>query len=161
MSPKVIIILAAVIVLTIAASLGGAFFMTNRMLDSKLAQAGLVKKPGMTKGADGHHDKPKAPPIYVPLEPFVVNFVQNGTLRYLQITIELMSRKETVVDKVKKTLPEIRNSLILVLSDRSYEQLSSRKGKEEIRAKIKKQVNRILGTDAGIESVYLTGFVMQ
>lgn len=132
-------------------------FLANYIVDSKLSE--------MANAAEEENAEEmvevKAPPIYLPLDPFVVNFVQNGALRYLQITLELMSRNSEIIETVKLSTPEIRNSLILVLSGHTYADLARRKGKELIREQVQYGINRIIEVEEGIESVYLTCFVMQ
>ncbi|MFP6806514.1 MAG: flagellar basal body-associated FliL family protein [Pseudomonadales bacterium] len=153
---KIIIIVASVLGLVIV-SVGMSVFLANYIVDSKLSE--------MANAAEEENAEEmvevKAPPIYLPLDPFVVNFVQNGALRYLQITLELMSRNSEIIETVKLNTPEIRNSLILVLSGHTYADLASRKGKELIREQVQYEINRIIEVEEGIESVYLTCFVMQ
>ncbi len=162
MSIKHIIILSAVMLVLTLASIGTSFFLMTSMLDTRMAEMSeaLGIEPEEEEVAEEEPEE-LAPAIYVPLEPFVVNFVQEGALRYLQVTMELMSRDQQVVDQVNASLPEIRNSLILLMSDHSYADLSSREGKEEIRNAVLAEVNSIIEHENGIESVFLTGFLMQ
>lgn len=100
------------------------------------------------------------PPIYVPLETFTVNFSHQGTLRYLQLNLSAMSRDEVVIEQLKLNMPVIRNDLIMLLSSQNYEGLITRSGKELVRKEIHEEINKIIG-DEGVESVFITGFVMQ
>ncbi|MES2626577.1 MAG: flagellar basal body-associated FliL family protein [Pseudomonadota bacterium] len=85
------------------------------------------------------------PPLYLPLEPpFVVNFTHRGTLRYLQLSLELMYHNESILQKVTDNMPAIRNDLILLFSNQEYETLSTLEGKEELRDKIMLAVNNIV-----------------
>ncbi len=153
---KNIIIIVASAVALLVASVGTSLFLVNYVVDEKMAGAVVTE--------EGEHAEPETivePAVYLALDPFIVNFVQNGALRYLQITMELMSRNAEVIELTESSVPEIRNSLILILSDHSYDVLASRDGKEMIRQQVQDEVNRIIGKEHGIESVYLTGFVMQ
>ena len=154
---KIIIIAASVLGLVIV-SIGTSVFLASYIVDSKLSE--MASAAEAEENAE-EVEEVKAPPIYLPLDPFVVNFVQNGALRYLQITLELMSRNNEIIETVKISIPEIRNSLILVLSGHSYAELASREGKEMIREQVQSEINRIIEAEKGIESVYLTSFVMQ
>jgi flagellar FliL protein len=92
--------------------------------------------------------KAVSPPLYLPLEPpFVVNFTHRGTLRYLQLSLELMYHNQAILQKVADNMPAIRNDLILLFSNQEYETLSTLEGKEELRDKIMVAVNKII-TDA-------------
>ncbi len=156
---KKIILISVAVLAVLGASIGTSIFLVNYLVEEKLADA-AVSEAG-DEEAVAEEAAVKEPPVYLPLDPFIVNFVQDGALRYLQITLELMSRSNDIIEQTKENIPEIRNSLILILSGHSYEDLATREGKEQIREQVQKEVNRILGKEDGIESVFLTGFVMQ
>ena len=113
-----------------------------------------------------------------------MNFTHRGTLRYLQLSLELMYHNEAILQKVSANMPAIRNDLILLFSNQEYETLSTLQGKEELRDKIMLAVNNIVshaelaggaehgdGAEALPEAeeaeelaageVYITNFVMQ
>ena len=110
-------------------------------------------------------DKSQQPPIYLPLEPpLVVNFDRQGRVGYLQAGLQLMAREQLVIDAAQANMPMIRNSLLMLLSSQSYEELNSRKGKERLREKTLDEVNSVLdqvGAPGHVEAVYFTAFVMQ
>jgi flagellar protein FliL len=105
------------------------------------------------------------PAIYLSLEPtFVVNFVYKDTLRYLQTSIAVMTRDDFIVDQVELHMPAIRDRLLMILSNKTYAQLSGPEQRENIRKKILSEIREIVGTsDSGhsVDTVYFTGFVMQ
>ncbi|MBN4079189.1 flagellar basal body-associated FliL family protein, partial [Beggiatoa alba] len=91
-------------------------------------------------------------------------FASQGKARFLQITVEVMTRDVTVPDKVKLHMPVIRNNLMLLFSDQSYDSVSTLEGKESLREEALEVVQQILEEetgDPGIEAVYFTSFVMQ
>jgi len=105
-------------------------------------------------------------PLYLTLDPpFVVNFMHRGTMRYLQLSLDLMFHEQAMLDKVKERMPQIRNDLILLLSNQEFETLSSAEGKEELRTRIMHAVAVVLELDADAEhdtgEAYFTNFVMQ
>lgn len=98
--------------------------------------------------------------------PFVVNFTHRGTLRYLQVSLELMYTQQEIIDHINEEMPAVRNALILLFSDQSYESLSSFEGKEELRHSILLAVNEVIGLEPEGEDqlpgeAYFTNFVMQ
>lgn len=105
------------------------------------------------------------PAVYMPIDPaFVVNFASQGKARFLQITVEVMTRDATVPDKVKLHMPVIRNNLMLLFSTQTYDTVSTLEGKESLREESLEVVQQILEEetgDPGIEAVYFTSFVMQ
>ena len=128
-------------------------------LDLPLSQAeeehGVVETPAVAPSDT----------YYLPIDPpFIVNFSHLGTLRYLQISIEVMYPQEDIIDRVVEHMPAIRNSLILLLSDQPYEKLSTFEGKEELRGGMVAAVNEIVYIDSIIEfpgEMFITNFVMQ
>ena len=102
---------------------------------------------------------------YFPIDPpFIVNFSHLGALRYLQISIEIMYPQEDIIDRVIEHMPAIRNSLILLLSDQSYEKLSTLEGKEILRGEMVAAVDEIVYRGSVVEfpgEMFITNFVMQ
>ncbi len=113
---------------------------------------------------------PAAPPVpqYLTLDPpFVVNFMHRGTLRYLQMSLDLMFYEAAVAEKLQQQMPAIRNDLILLFSSQEFENLSTLEGKELLRSNIIDTVNKAVGDDPAVTgpgtvaAVYITNFVMQ
>ncbi|MCB1764779.1 MAG: flagellar basal body-associated FliL family protein [Candidatus Competibacteraceae bacterium] len=107
----------------------------------------------------------RGPPIYLPIDPaFVVNFEDQGMLRYLQIGLTVMARNQQIIDAVNQSMPQIRNDLILLFSNQKMEVLNSLNGKEKLRMQALAQIQGILTREIGIpgvEAVYFTAFVLQ
>ncbi|NOX76113.1 MAG: hypothetical protein GXP17_05760 [Gammaproteobacteria bacterium] len=114
---------------------------------------------------DGEQDAESQPAIYLPLDPaFVVNFASQGKARFLQITVEVMTRDAAVPESVELHAPVIRNNLMLLFSSQTYDSVSTLEGKETLREEALEVVQQILEEetgDPGIEAVYFTSFVMQ
>jgi flagellar FliL protein len=133
--------------------------------------AWLAFKPGShtdesTAAAAETHAAPKAAPIYFKFDPaFVVNFGQEGSTRYLQLTLEAMSRDATVVEEIKNNEPAIRNDLVLLYSAQQYDALVSAAGKERLRTDTLAAIRKILAGEGAkadaVEGVYFTSFVIQ
>lgn len=102
--------------------------------------------------AEEAHAEPEAPPTYLPLDPpFVVNFTHRGTLRYLQVSLEVSYKDPALLAKVTERMPEIRNDLILLFSGQDYEQLSTLEGKELLRGQIMTAINHVIGVEVPAE----------
>jgi flagellar FliL protein len=124
------------------------------------------------KSADGKDAKKEAkheellPPKYVNLDPpFVVNFEAEAAVRFLQITIGVMTRDPAVETLIKDNDPRVRNDMLMILSGQNYASVSTTEGKEELRKKCLEAVRTIVkelrGDPAKIEALYFTSFVMQ
>ncbi len=128
----------------------------------------LKPKPHTADAAEAAaaHAAPKAAPIYYKFDPaFVVNFGQEGSTRYLQLTLEAMSRDAAVIEDIRNNEPAIRNDLVLLYSAQQYESLVSAAGKEQLRADTLAAIRRIIAAEGAkaeaIEGVYFTSFVIQ
>jgi len=120
------------------------------------------KKEEAAKSAEGTH----GPALYVALDPpFVVNFEAEQLVRFLQVTVQVMSRDPLTIDMVKANDPVVRNDLLLLLGNQSYATISSREGKEKLRQQALEAVRKVVkgagGKPEAIEAVYFTSFVMQ
>ncbi len=104
-------------------------------------------------------------PIFIPMRPaLIVNFPDDGEIRYLQLTLDFKAYDPAVVAALDTYKPVIRNNLVILLSNKGYEDLVTAKGKEKIRDEITEAVQDILEEstgNAGIDSVYFTEFVIQ
>lgn len=155
---KMLIIILAVVILLVVAGGGAAFF--------------LLKK----KGADAEHEEEaapaksakvdlKAPPTFLPLENMVVNLADPGGNRFAQVGITLQVDNLATGDAVKAFMPSIRNGILLILSQRTTEELLQVQGKEQLAADIIAEVSRQLGFEGKkqnpIQAVLFSSFIVQ
>lgn len=154
---KIIIIVVVVLVL---AGGGVAAFMLMGSDDTE-AEAGASDATGAAVEAVA---EPERDPIYLPLSPaFVVNFEHKGSIRYLQLTLQIMSFHQEVVDKVDANMPAVRNKLIMLFSGQDYDALNTSEGKENLRKEVLTSIDEVLRLEGEmkVSDVYFTGFVMQ
>lgn len=120
---------------------------------------------GVKKAANQTEEDIVEPAIYLSLDPaFVVNFAESDKARFLQITVEVMTRNKEVEEHVKTHMPVIRNNLVLLFSSQTYDGVSTLEGKELLREEALVVIQKILEEetgDPGVEAVYFTSFVMQ
>jgi flagellar FliL protein len=147
-----IIIIAAVLVL------GGGGFGAWKAFSGKKADG---QEP-----AKEEEQKEVLPPIYVNLDPpFVVNFEAEAAVRFLQVTVSIMTRDLETEKMVKDNDARVRNDMLMILSGQNYASVSSNEGKEALRARCLEAVRTIVkdmhGKPEKIEALYFTSFVMQ
>jgi flagellar FliL protein len=97
-------------------------------------------------------------------DPFTVNFETDQGLRFLQVSLEVMSYQQEAIDGIQTHMPVIKNNIILLLSNQSYGTLVSLEGKEKIRQDVLNEIQGILTKHkikAKVQEVYFTTFVMQ
>ncbi len=92
-----------------------------------------------------------------------MNFEDGSAVRFLQITMEAMSKDQKAIDSVQKNVPLIRNNLLLIMSNRDYQSLMSREGKEKLRQEALAEVRAVQKKDGSppIEDLLFTSFVVQ
>lgn len=122
--------------------------------------------PEVAKGEDGKPaEEPKGPPLYLPMDPpLVVSLNDNGAIRFLQVTVELMARDEHVIADLKTHTPVIRNNLLMMLGGQDIASLTSREQKEKLRGAALAEVQKIMKANTGepgVEDLYFTSFVVQ
>ncbi len=161
---KIILMVVGGLIL-IGGSVGGTLFMTGA-LSKKTDEAHAAAAPATAEAAANQPIKPlRGPAIYQPLEPpFIVNFEDQGVLRYMQVGLTTMTRDPRVGDVMMQNMPQIRNDLILLFSNQKFDVLSTLNGKEKLRQQALAQIQSILNREfglPGIEAVYFTTFVLQ
>jgi flagellar FliL protein len=145
-----------IISLVLAVVLAGGGFAAFKLLGGK-------HDP---KAKDAAKKEQLLPARYVTLDPpFVVNFEAESTVRFLQITIGVMTRDEKIEHMIKENDPRIRNDLLLILGNQNYETVSKLEGKEELRKRCLEAVRAVVADSGGegpkVEALYFTSFVMQ
>jgi flagellar protein FliL len=133
------------------------------------AAAWLLMGQGDTHGKKQEAVKakePLAPPLYVALDPpFVVNFEGEQLVRFLQITVQVMTRDPATVEVLKANDPVVRNDLLMLFANQKYEVVAARAGKEKLRSDALAAIRHVVESGGGkadhVEQVYFTSFVMQ
>ncbi len=156
---KIILIFFSIILL-VGAAVGGTLYFAGALSgDHSTSTDDSPKSKKVAK------NKSKKSPVYFDFDPpFIVNFIENNQIRYLQVTISVMTREEEVVDELKTYMPVIRNNLVLVFSDQTYDTISSAEGKQKLRDEALAEIQQVLKKETGktgVEEVYFTSFVMQ
>ena len=121
---KMLIIIMAVVMLLVLAG-GLAFYFI-----SKQRAAALEGEEGAPAAAA--HVAPKGPPVYLPLDNMVVNLADPGGEKVAQVGITLQVLDAHGADSVKAYLPSIRSGILLLISQRTAEELLSQEGKQKL-----------------------------
>jgi flagellar FliL protein len=107
-----------------------------------------------------------APALYQSLHPpLVVNFKDTaGDSHFMQVTMEVMSRDQEVINAVREHTPVIRNALILLYSGAIYDEVTTRDGKQQMLADGLEEIQSVMTEqigEPGVEAVYFTALVIQ
>ena len=94
------------------------------------------------------------------MEPFIVNLLGREGKRYLKTTIEFEVENDDIKKKLTQRNPQLRDAILLLLTSKSFEDISKPKGKLQLKNELIARINQILpGT--GIRTLYFTEFVVQ
>jgi len=96
----------------------------------------------------------------VELPTLLVNLADPLGKRYLKMTASLEVNSQEAADSISSKMPKIKDSMIMLLSSKTYDQLSSMENKILLKKGIVKRLNQILGT-AVVRRVYFTEFIIQ
>lgn len=128
-----IIVVAAVVVLALAA--GGGWFYISKQRAAADDGEGETSAPAKSSG----------PPTFLPLDNMVVNLADPGGEKVAQVGITLEITDAHAVDTVKVYLPAIRSGILLLISQRTAEELLKREGKEKLAADILAEASKPFG----------------
>jgi flagellar FliL protein len=177
MSTVKIIIIAVTLTLVLGGGLvGGTYYFVSSM---NPAQASTSKDSADTTTEDAEEDadeeeevaedKVIEPPHYFSMDPkFVVSFSNQKFARFMQFSLEIMSRDAEVIKKVEEHNPVIRSSLLMLFGSQGYDEMVTREGKEKLLKDAATDINNTLQAVTGdsdmesaVEAAYFTSFVIQ
>ena len=115
----------------------------------------------MTK-ADTKKPLPEKPVVVSvwPMDAFVVNIAETNGERYLKIVIQLEVSDPGVGPELEQLKPRIRDSILDLLTPKTYKDLMDMAGKQRLREDIAGRINNILQRGK-VTKVYFTDFVIQ
>lgn len=134
---KKLFVILGVVVLVLALAAGGGWY--------------YVMKQRAAAAAEEDGDEPVAevvaqgPPTYLPLDNMIVNLADPGGEKVAQVGITLEVADAHSVDSVKVYLPTIRSSILILLSQRTSEELLQREGKEKLAADVLREASKPFG----------------
>ncbi len=95
-----------------------------------------------------------------PIESFIVNLAGAGGKRFLKATIDLELDKSETTEEVKARLPQVKDSILILLSSKTFEEVYTVQGKFKLRDEIISRTNSFLKTGK-VKNIYFTEFVIQ
>jgi flagellar FliL protein len=133
------------------------------MPDFKLDKDGKISAIVAAPAAGKGEGETKASLFLAIDPPLVVNFEDGSAVRFLQISMTVMCKDQKALDSVTKDLPLIRNNLLLLMSNRDYQSLMSRDGKEKLRMEALAEIRAVQKKQGGddIDDLLFTSFVVQ
>jgi len=139
------LVIVSVVVLLLA---GGGFFGYSKYKKENDANAAAQKNGKVS--------------IICPLNTFVVNLLDKKGLgkRYLKVTIQLEVEKEENKLLIENHTPQLRDTILLLLSSQTLDEINTMEGKLELKQALLSRMKQILG-DGIVNRIYFTEFVVQ
>lgn len=110
--------------------------------------------------AEGGHGAAKGAGAIKPFEPFIANLADDGGKRYLKATFQVEFLGEGVPPELDGRLPQVRDLLLTLLTSKTFDDVRTPDGKQQLREEIINRVNQVLERDA-VKAVYFTEFIVQ
>ncbi|PHS57846.1 MAG: flagellar basal body protein FliL [Sulfurimonas sp.] len=98
--------------------------------------------------------------ILYPLDTFTVNLKSDQGRRYLKATMSLELNGDELSLELDAKSPVIRDRVIRILSSKTLEEISSKKGKQKVSEQIMDTLNSMI-KDGNVQGIYFTEFVIQ
>ena len=157
---KIIIIVVALIVIIGGGGIGGTLYFLGAMDDEKTVAS---------SDGEAEETKPSGPPQYLSMDPkFIVSFDNQSKARFMQFSLEVMTRNTEIIEQIETHMPVIRSSLLMLLGGQGYEEMITREGKEKFLSEVTTDINSSLQKLSGktelvtaVEAAYFTNFVIQ
>src|SRR5690606_1821133 len=96
---------------------------------------------------------------FIPMETFFVNLAgsRGGKIARVTLELEIENQNTDITEEIERRKPQIRDIIIILLSSKTYEQISTKEGKDNLRDDIKGRLNSFL-TKGKIKSILFTEF---
>ena len=146
-----------VVVLVLVAGVGGYFAqeLITGNSEPMASSPSMQTQPAVTV-------QPVSPAVgvMVPLEPFMVNLARTKGSRILKVTVTLELNNPAVQPEVEDNRQKIMDSILVLLSSKTFEDVYSIQGKFKLKDEITTRVNRFLAM-GHVKEVYFSEFLIQ
>ncbi len=146
---KGLVIMILVAVIAIGGGAGGTWFFMQGQQD------------------EGHEPPPpkEIPTTFKELELFTVNLQPKELNQYLQVGLTVkIHETEELAAEVDKKMPEIRNRILLLLTNKTAEDLSTLIGKKQLGSELVEEIKESMDSETlgeGVLEVLFTSMVIQ
>ena len=146
---KIIIVVVIIAFLGAGGYVGWSLFVKGNQKGTQISES----RPETKKKKVG---------IICPLDSFIVNLMDNRGLgkRYLKISMELEVFKEEDKKKIERHTPQLRDTILLLLSSMSFNEINTMEGKLVLKKALLTNINQVLGEPI-VQNIYFSEFVVQ
>lgn len=163
--PKSNMVLIIVIVLLVVLLIGGgaaAFLLLGSHDEAAAAPTTTqqdVKTEKKKSSSKKSTDHLAIGPMY-PMAQFVVNLLSESGNRFLKVSIDLELSDPKLQPEMDHKKSLIRDIIIRTFSSKTFEEISTLKGKDKLKEEVLDKINENL-SDGQVKNIYFTDFVVQ
>jgi len=152
--PLLLIIIAAAVLLLLL-SVGGYF-----LLAKKEPPPEAQKDPAQDVPVPDLSQKPAIGPM-VEVKEFIVNIIsQEDSKHYVKASLSIELSNEAAQAEVNQRMPQIRDAILMLVGNKTYEELQDLQGKRQLKAEMIVKINSFLRAGQ-VNNIYFTDFVVQ
>jgi flagellar FliL protein len=150
------IILIALVVINMLVVLGVGFMVWK----SRQTPPSTIEQVVDGEKKTEEHEKATPEEIgkVIPLETFIVNLAGAKGRKVLKVNMELEVKGAEIVSEIDNRKAQIRDFIIIILSSKTYDEVSTKEGKDALRNEIKDNINTFL-SKGKISNVYFTELI--
>lgn len=149
----ILIIGAVVLVLLIGGGVAGFFLLKKDEPPPEQANpASKVPVPELNQA-------PAIGPM-VNIDEFIVNIISSDNPHYVKASLTVELSNEEVKTEVELRMPQMRDAVLLLIGNKTFEELQDLQGKKQLKAELLSKMNSFLRSGK-VTSVYFTNFVVQ
>ena len=153
--PNKILIAVVGIIFVVMLGLSAGLFM----IWTKLSDAAVPPAPAAVTEANSLPTGNPIGTIYS-FETFIVNLADEGGKRYLRVTMDLELIDGANTNEIKMRLPQLRDSILMILPSKRFEDIRTIEGKTILRNEIIDKLNSDFGREI-VSNIFFTEFVVQ
>lgn len=122
----------------------------------------------LMRGREDAHDEQASAesktPVFVVIDPFVVNLQEEDGVQYLQAALTLQVPDAATAETIKTFMPQVRSRLLMALSSKKASELLTSEGKRNLTDEIIDQLGEPFANGSkgpAVTDVFYTSFVIQ
>lgn len=147
---KMIMIIAIAAVVLIGGGVGAYLFLSGGDPEVTAEEQAKAEKEAEAKNV--------GPMINI--DSFIVNILDDDGTRYLKAAITLEVDNDTTADEINLRMPQLKDAILLLISNKTFAELRDLQGKLQLRAELTTRINSLLKSGQ-VKQIYFTDFVVQ
>jgi len=149
-SKMMLFVILGVVILLVAVGVAAYLLGSRSAQDAAPAESAQVEDTSTAEGVGPMVD----------ITDFIINILDKNETRYLKAAITLELENEETVAEVNERMPQIRDSVLLLVGNKTFAELNDLQGKLQLRAEIIVRLNKLL-KKGKVKGIYFTEFVVQ